>query len=281
MARCFKCLPYLCYCMIAAWAISAIVPPSICQAQSVADDATPAGFAKSVRPILVARCFGCHQTARSSGRFVMADFQLMIVGGESGQPAIVPGDPDSSYLMELITPVDGEAQMPPGEAALSPTEIEAIRAWIAAGAVDDYQMSKVNFSIEHPPEYNRQPNITSVDYSSDGNLLAVSGFHEVLLVDTNSLTSQVSTGSTTNDPKTNSVAQYAGRLIGLSPRIESVRFSPDGNRIAVVGGSPGEFGEVQIWSVAERKLELSKIIGDDTIDGVSWSPDSKLVSFGW
>jgi WD40 repeat protein len=280
MARCFPSAPAFCFFVIAVFAMSAIVPAPITMAQSVENETAAPSFAKSVRPILVARCYGCHQTARPNGGFVMTDFQQLIAGGESGQAAIVPGFPDNSYLMELITPVDGQAQMPPDEDALSATEIESIRAWIAAGAVDDYQQSQVNYSADNPPTYNRQPNITSLDYSPDGNYLAVSGFHEILLVDTSSLTAKVSTGSLTNTRESTAVAKYAGRLIGLSPRIESVRFSPDGSRVAAGGGSPGEFGEIQIWNVADRKLELSKIIGDDTIDGVSWSPDGKLVSFG-
>ncbi len=284
MARCFKSAPALHFFLIVTLTTSLVVPVIVpiteTAGQTIEGESIPSGFANGIRPILVARCFGCHQTARSNGGFVMTDFQQMIAGGESGLAAIVPGDPDKSYLVELITTVDGKAQMPPDEPALSAHEIEAIRAWITAGAIDDSQQAKVNFSADHPPVYNCQPSITSMDYSPDGNFLAVSGFHEVLLVDTASLTTHVSTGPSANLTESTSVAQYAGRLIGLSPRIESVRFSPDGLRIAVAGGNPGEFGEVQIWNVAERKLELSRIIGDDTIDGVSWSPDSKLVSFG-
>ncbi len=46
------------------------------------------------------------------------------------------------------------------------------------------------------------------------------------------------------------------RLIGKSDRIESVRFSPDGTRLAVAGGVPAELGEVQVWDVAARKQLL-------------------------
>ncbi len=280
MARCFKSARPLCCFLIVAAATNLFVPSTKSATQSIESDSVSPEFAKVIRPILVARCFGCHQTARSSGGYVMTDFQQMIAGGESGQAAIVAGEPDNSYLMEMITPGDGIAQMPPDESALSTIEIEAIRDWIAAGAIDDYQSTKVNYSVDHPPVYSRQPNITAMDYSPDGKFLAVSGFHEVLLVDADSLTTHISTGPAANPAESSSVAQYAGRLIGLSPRIESVRFSPDGLRIAVVGGSPGEFGEIQIWNVAEQSLELSRIIGDDTIDGVSWSPDGQLVSFG-
>ncbi len=64
----------------------------------------------------------------------------------------------------------------------------------------------------------------------------------------------------------------------MSPRIESVRFSPDGKTLAVAGGQPGVFGELQFWNVTDGKLIRSQSIGSDTIFNVNWSPDAKLVS---
>jgi WD40 repeat protein len=59
-----------------------------------------------------------------------------------------------------------------------------------------------------------------------------------------------------------------------------VKFSPDGARLAVAGGLPARMGEVQVWDVAQRKLTLSVPVGYDTVYGVSWSPDGRLVAFG-
>ena len=80
--------------------------------------------------------------------------------------------------------------------------------------------------------------LTTVAFSPDGETLAVSGYHEVVL--------QKADGS-----------GEIGRLIGLSERIESVAFSPDGSQLAVAGGSPGRLGELQMWNVAEKKLAYS------------------------
>ena len=63
-------------------------------------------------------------------------------------------------------------------------------------------------------------------------------------------------------------------------RVQSVRFSPDGAKLAVAGGSPGRMGEIQIWDVAKKKLDLSVSITFDTLYGASWSPDGKYVAFG-
>ena len=65
----------------------------------------------------------------------------------------------------------------------------------------------------------------------------MAGFHEVLL--------HKADGS-----------GLVARLIGISERIESVRFSPDGKQLAVTGGKPARMGEVQIWNVAKQTLEL-------------------------
>ena len=61
-------------------------------------------FHKDIRPIFQANCQGCHQPARSLGEYVMTDFVRMLKGGESEESAIVPGQPDESYLVSQITP---------------------------------------------------------------------------------------------------------------------------------------------------------------------------------
>ena len=73
-------------------------------------------YYKEIRPIFQAHCQGCHQPAKANGEYVMTDFAKLVVGGETGEAAIVPGKPDESYLVDLITPVDGAAEMPKGEA---------------------------------------------------------------------------------------------------------------------------------------------------------------------
>ena len=75
-------------------------------------------------------------------------------------------------------------------------------------------------------------------------------------------------------------SELVARLIGLSARIESARFSPDGKRLAVAGGLPGRMGEIQIWDVEKRELLLSKPVGYDTAYGASWSPDGKYIAYG-
>ncbi|MES2694694.1 MAG: c-type cytochrome domain-containing protein [Verrucomicrobiota bacterium] len=231
-------------------------------AEEAAAAPAPVSYWKQIRPIFQASCQGCHQPARNKGGYVMTDFARLMAGGESGEKAIVPGDPKKSLLVDSITPKDGEAEMPKDKAPLKPDDLALIRDWIAQGAVDDTPKNAVQVvDAKHPPVYQRPPVVTSLDFSPDGKLLAVAGFHEVLL--------HRADGS-----------GIEARLIGLSERIESVRFSPDGKRLAVAGGLPARMGEVQIWDVEKRTLTVSAPVGYDTLYGVSWSPDGKLVAFG-
>lgn len=251
--------------------LAACLAGNLATGQRVVADDAPAGkpaapdavsFYKQVRPIFQAHCQGCHQPAKAGGDYVMTTFERLIQGGESKEAAIVAKNPDDSYLIEQITPVDGKAAMPFEKAPLTGVEIETVRKWIAQGAVDDTPVTaRIRYDQEHPPVYSRPPVITAMDISPDGSLLAVGGFHEVLL--------WKSDGS-----------EMVARLVGLSERIESVRFSPTGDRLAVTGGQPGRMGEVQVWDVAKRKLSLSVPVTFDTVYGASWSPDGTKLSFG-
>ncbi|MGC3965879.1 MAG: hypothetical protein QM775_00455 [Pirellulales bacterium] len=227
-----------------------------------AAEAEKVSFHKQVRPILQAQCQGCHQPAKQGGDYEMTDFGRLLKGGESGSAAVVAGKPDASYLVELITPTDGKAEMPRGKEPLSATDIDLIKRWIAEGAKDDTPASTAQkYDAEHPPVYTRAPVVPSLDYSPDGKLLAVAGYHEVLI--------NKADGS-----------GVVARLVGMAERIESVRFSPDGKQLAVAGGLPARLGEIQIWDVATKKLLLSHTSTYDTIYGASWSPDGKYVAFG-
>ncbi len=265
-----------------------------------APDNQPVSYYGQIRPIFQAHCQGCHQPAKAGGEFVMTDFARLLQGGESEEVAIVPGQPEASYLIQLITPTDGEAEMPKGKPALSEPDIILIRRWVEQGATDDTpQNAQQRYDADHPPVYSRPPVVTSLDFSPDGQLLAISGFHEVLLHNVSSLTQGHDADG----------SGLVARLVGVSERIESVAFSPDGKRLAVTGGLPERMGEIQIWgkssvespvsseadsteegeaASAEHSalntqhwtLQLSVPLTYDTVYGASWSPDGAMVAVG-
>lgn len=230
------------------------------------DKPAPGGqvsYYKDVRPIFQQNCQGCHQPAKPLGGYVMTSFADLFKAGDSELPGVVAGQPKDSLLVKLLHDVEGRARMPKGKDPLTEPQIKVITDWIAQGATDDTPMSARGRVVDadHPPTYELLPVLTAVAFSPDGQLLAVSGYHEVLL--------HKADGSA-----------LVGRLIGLSERIESVAFSPDGRTLAVSGGDPGRFGEIQLWDVEKKSLRRSIPVSFDTVYGVSWSPDSKLVATG-
>ena len=231
-------------------------------------DVPHVSFFKDIRPILQAKCQGCHQPAKPEGGYVMTTLQSMTIAGDSGRIGIVPGKPEKSFIIDQVTPdADGHAAMPQSGQPLVASEIDLIRRWIEAGAYDDTPESAgQKIDTDHPPVYSRQPVITSLDFSPDGRWLAVTGFHEVLLFDTANLTAEK--------------GQPDKRFVGLSERVERVRFSPDGSKLLVTGGNPSRMGEVQIWDVNDGTLIQSVPVSFDTVFGGCWSPDGTVVAFG-
>ena len=110
-----------------------VSPPTPTEAASpTAAAAAGPSFAGDVLPVFESRCVRCHGADRVEGGLVLNSYASLMAGSESGQ-VVIPGDAASSYLVELI--VSGE--MPRRGPTLLPAEIDAIRAWIDAGALDN------------------------------------------------------------------------------------------------------------------------------------------------
>jgi mono/diheme cytochrome c family protein len=91
-------------------------------------------FERQVRPLLVEHCYQCHS---SSAKVLKGGLRLdsragWMKGGDSG-PAIVPGAPDESLLIEAIR--YRSLEMPP-RGKLREAEIAALERWVRMGAPD-------------------------------------------------------------------------------------------------------------------------------------------------
>src|SRR5439155_11370154 len=223
-----------------------------------ADDTKPLSFYHDVVPILKQSCTGCHHPAKLKGELDLTTYGAFQKGGKHG-PAFKPGQPDQSRVIEEIS--GEEPNMPKEGDPLTKDEVALIERWIKEGAKDDTPPEANSFKLSAPPVYSVLPVISALALSPDGNILAVSGYHEVVL--------HKGDGS-----------EIIARLVGESPRIESIEFSPDGKMLAVSGGAQARFGEIQIWDVESRQEKHSYKVGNDSVFGVSFSPDGERVAFG-
>ncbi len=112
------------------WLRTLLIPTVLTASHAVsgAEDAFP-----DIAQIFERRCVGCHNETDRKGGLSIESKETALAGGESGT-VFVPGDPESSYLLDLVTPRDGRAEMPKEGDPLKAEEVESIRAWIAAGA---------------------------------------------------------------------------------------------------------------------------------------------------
>ena len=92
-------------------------------------------FEKNIRPVLAAECYECHTSAKRKGSLVLDTREGLLKGGESG-PAIVPGQPDSSLLLQAIRHTHPTLKMPKVGAKLDARILANFAEWIRQGAPD-------------------------------------------------------------------------------------------------------------------------------------------------
>lgn len=93
-------------------------------------------FVRDIRPIFDRHCTECHGTKHQRSGFRLDIKAAALRGGESGSPAIVPGSPQESPLIQWVCATDASERMPPGpdRDGLPSEAIELLKAWISEGA---------------------------------------------------------------------------------------------------------------------------------------------------
>jgi WD40 repeat protein len=213
-------------------------------------------FYKDIQPLLQKHCQGCHQPASKAANLDVTTYQAFAKGGQRG-PAFVAGQPEQSLTVRYLLG-ETKPRMPLAAAALPDAEIALFREWIRDGAKDD---SPEESSVTGAAVYLQPPVITALKFSPDGQTLAVSGNREILL--------HAADGK-----------KLLHRLPGRAERILSVAFSADGKLLIAGGGTPAQFGEVQVWDVASAKLLRSARLTNDTVFGASLAPDASKIAVG-
>ena len=193
----------------------------------------------------------------------MDTFHGIVKGGEQGV-AVLARDPEGSNLLAQIE----DGLMPKDADPLTKEEIAAIRKWIKngarldAGLKETAQLATIIPKLPQPmpPEAYRVPiPVTSSTFSPDGNQIASSGYHEVILWN-------AADGKLTR------------RITNVAERTYDIEYSADGKLLAVAAGTPGQQGEVKLFNPADGTLVRDVTTTNDSIFGVAFSPDGKRLA---
>ena len=100
----------------------------LCCSATAADE--PVDFLKQIAPLIEQHCVRCHSPRNNKG-----DVSLATFGDLKSNEYVIAGDPEGSYLIELVTSQDGEPPAMPKEAKpLSDGEVDLLRQWVRQGA---------------------------------------------------------------------------------------------------------------------------------------------------
>ncbi|MHB0957614.1 MAG: DUF1553 domain-containing protein [Pirellulaceae bacterium] len=118
-----------------AWTVLALARPTRVLGLEVSE---PLDFNRDIRPILGRYCLSCHgrdEENRQAG-LRLDDRESATAEADSGEVAIVPGEPGSSELIARVAAEDEDTRMPPVDAGprLDDAQITILRRWIEQGA---------------------------------------------------------------------------------------------------------------------------------------------------
>ncbi|MCZ6837026.1 MAG: hypothetical protein O7G85_14715 [Planctomycetota bacterium] len=97
------------------------------------DDPRMTHFREHVKPLLRDVCIACHNSNKARSDLDQTSITKLFEGGMSG-PAVIPGNPDESWLIIAVRHEE-DMEMPPNGDKLSDEVIEHLTKWIRDGAV--------------------------------------------------------------------------------------------------------------------------------------------------
>ncbi len=99
----------------------------------MADGSETVSFKDDVAPWMVNVCMGCHSGNNPRSGFNITTFEQLLAGGDTGN-TVVPGDPDGSYIVDLVLRQD-PLKMPAGnQTQIKQSQALALEKWIKEGA---------------------------------------------------------------------------------------------------------------------------------------------------
>jgi hypothetical protein len=112
----------------------------------IADQAGDAFFEQKIRPVLIEHCYRCHSTKaeKLKGNLHLDSKAGWQTGGDSGEPAIIPGNPEESPLLTSVQHLEAGLEMPPDAPKLPDAVIADLKTWVTMGAPDPRADVKVD-----------------------------------------------------------------------------------------------------------------------------------------
>lgn len=215
---------------------------------------------RAIAPILTKYCVGCHNDADREGQLSLQSYEGLRQGGKKGG-VFVPGQPEASRLVRVLTG-QAEPKMPPeGEASPSSEEIEKIKAWIAGGAKGPQGEASTLTLVTPKIPVKVAPKLAvhALAIDSTGTRMAVARYGQVELLSLPALTS-------------------IRRLEDCPGSVQGVDFSRDGRWLAIAAGEPGLFGEAWLVSVAQGTKVRTFRGHQDSLYRACISPDGRWLA---
>jgi hypothetical protein len=134
--------------------LAVILCPVFSQAREKAHTENPDEFWSSrVEPLLDKQCLKCHAGVRQRGGLDLRSLETMLRGGDSG-PAIIPGRPDESRIVQFVSPKSAVHMPPDNTKQLSAADISILQTWIAQLPVPKSKLaSGASTNTSWVPEY--------------------------------------------------------------------------------------------------------------------------------
>jgi WD40 repeat protein len=300
-------------------ALTLLAPLTLCAAEKPIpvvkiSHTEPVVFEKEIQPIFQNKCTVCHSGKQQKGKFDASTYASLMKGSGKG-PVIVPGKSAESPLVKYAGKTAKPFMPPKDEEPLTPQELALIKLWIDQGAkpptgmaegakvilgalppsvvpvralavspdksmiaagrgnqIDVYDAGsgtfiralvdpKLTMPDGKPVKAAHLSIVESIAMSPDGKFIASGSFQEVKIW----------------DARTGTLRQT---LTGFVDRVVALAFGK-GDLLAAGGGAPSEDGELKVFDAAAGKLVVDiKPCHSDTVYGVAFSPDAKMLASG-
>ncbi|KAB2646100.1 MAG: hypothetical protein DVB33_10130, partial [Verrucomicrobia bacterium] len=91
-------------------------------------------FEKKIRPVLAESCYECHSASskKLKGGLLVDNRAALLKGGDTG-PAVVPGKPEKSLLLDAMAHRVEDLEMPPKKPKLPDAVLKDFERWIKDG----------------------------------------------------------------------------------------------------------------------------------------------------